>query len=129
MVPDGAAVLNPFVIVDRAADFIDFVLEVVGGSENRAARTPTPDGRLIHAEIDLGGVSILVADQLDGWAARPGLLQVWVTDVQAVLDAGAERGARTVTPVSQFYGATNLGRMHDPFGNLFRTIDEYVKSL
>jgi len=117
--PGGAAVLNPFVVVDRAADLIAFVLEVFGGTENADARTPTPDGRLIHSEVDLGGVTLMIADRLDGWAARPGLLQVWVADAQTVLDAGVERGATVVTPVTPFYGETNLGRMLDPFGNLW----------
>ena len=143
--------MNPFVVVDGAADLIAFVLAVFGGCENTAARTPTPDGKLIHAEVDLGGVKLMIADRLAGWAARPGLLQIWVANVQAVLDAGEARGAKTITPVSTFYGATNLGRMLDPFGNqwwlyapapgqtdpvpawqggsdvVFRTIDEAMK--
>ena len=151
-VPGGAAVLNPFVVVDDAAGLIDFVLEVLGGSENEDARTPTPDGRLIHSEVDLGGVTLMIADRLDGWAARPGLLQVWVDDVGATLDAAASRGASVVTPATPFYGETTLGRMLDPYGDLwwlyspapgqadpvpaweggndvvFRTIDETMKS-
>jgi PhnB protein len=150
-VPGGAAVLNPFVIVDHASDFIAFVLEVLGGTENEKARTPTPDGRLIHSEVDLGGVTLMIADRLEGWADRPGLLQVWVSNVQTVLALGESRGATVITPATPFYGATNLGRMLDPFGNLwwlyapapgqadpkpaweggsdlvFRTIDEYMK--
>jgi len=118
-VPGGAAVLNPFVIVDGASDLIEFVVEVFGGAEKTDVRTPTPDGKLIHAEVDLGGVSLMIADRLDGWAARPALLQLWVNDVQAALDAGARRGATTVTPATPFYGETTLGRMLDPFGNLW----------
>lgn len=152
-VPGGAAVLNTFVIVDHAADFITFVLEVLGGTENEKVRTPTPDGKLIHSEVDLGGVTLMIADRLEGWADRPGLLQVWVSDVQRVLSMGESRGASVVTPVTPFYGATNMGRMLDPFGNLwwlyapapgqadpkpaweggsdvvFRTIDEYMKQV
>ena len=118
-VPGGAAVLNPFVIVDDASHLITFVLAVLGGSENEDARTPTPDGRLIHAEVDLGGVTLMIADRLDGWAARPGLLQVWVADVQTTLDAAVTHGASIVTPVTPFYGERDLGRMLDPFGNLW----------
>ena len=152
-VPGGTAVLNPFVIVDNASDLITFVLEVFGGSENTNARTPTPDGKLIHSEVELGGVTLMIADRLDGWVARPGLLQVWVGDVQATLEAASSRGASVVTPVTPFYGERNLGRMFDPFGNLwwlyapapgqadpvpaweggndlvFRTIDEAMKGL
>ena len=53
--PAGSgATLNPFVVVEGAAGFIDFVVEVLGGVEVVEARTPLPDGRLVHAEIALG---------------------------------------------------------------------------
>lgn len=152
-VPGGAAALNPFVVVDGAAELIAFVTEVLGGTENVEARTPTPDGRLIHAEVRLGNADLMLCDQLDGWPQRPGLLQIWVDDVAAVLVAGVERGARVVTEATPFYGETTLGRMLDLWGNLwwlyapapgqpdpvpaweggddtvFRTIDETMREL
>lgn len=152
-VPGGEAPLNPFIVVDDAAGFVKFVVDVFGGAENKAARTPTPDGRLIHAEVVLGGPKVMLSDRLDGWPARPGLLQVWVDDVVTTLEAAATRGARTITPPSPFYGETTLGRMRDPWGNLwwlyapapgqsdptpvweggddtvFRTIDQAMKEL
>jgi PhnB protein len=45
--------------------------------------------------------------------------QVWVGDVQATLHAASSRGAHVVTPVTPFYGERNLGRMLDPFNNLW----------
>jgi PhnB protein len=152
-VPDGTAALNPFVIVDDASGLIGFVTSVLGGREHEAARTPTPDGRLIHAEVQLGDAALLLADRQAGWPARPALLQVWVTDVAAVLAAAVEQGAKIVTPPTPFYGELTLGRMRDPWGNIwwlyaptpgqadpvpvweggddtiFRTIDETMRSL
>src|SRR3954462_1115369 len=84
-VPAGGAVLNPFVIVDDAAGFVDFVSEVFGAPETAEARTPMPNGKLIHAQVRLGTVDLMVADRLDEWPARPGLLQVWVNDPVEVL--------------------------------------------
>ncbi len=118
-VPDGGAVRNPFVIVDGAARFVDFVAEVFGAAENVAARTPMPDGKLIHAQLRLGNVDLLVADRLDGWPARPGLLQVWVTDAAAVLERAGARGATTVTEPTSFYGERTLARMLDPWQNIW----------
>jgi PhnB protein len=118
-VPSAGAVLNPFVIVDDAARFVDFVAEVFDATETAEARTPMPDGKLIHAELRLGTVDLMVADRLDGWPARPGLLQVWVTDAPAVLDRAGTRGATTVTEPTPFYGETTLARMLDPWQNLW----------
>lgn len=118
-VPDAGAVLNPFVMVDDAAGLITFVSEVFGVSETIEARTPMPDGKLIHAQIRLGGVDLMVVDRLDGWPHRPGLLQVWVQDVATVLDRAAARGATTVTEPTPFYGESTLGRMLDPWQNIW----------
>ena len=113
-VPGSGAVLNPFVIVDDAAGFIAFVSRVFGVPETVEARTPLPDGKLIHAQLRLGTVDLMIVDRLDGWPARPGLLQVWVRDVTALLDRATEAGATTVTEATAFYGETTLGRMLDP---------------
>lgn len=115
--PAGSgATLNPFVVVDGAADLVAFVVDVLGGVEVEQARSPMPDGRLIHAEVRLGTAHLLMADPMDDWPDHPGLLQVWVADVPATLDAAVARGARVVTPATPFYGATTLGRMTDPWG-------------
>jgi len=118
-VPGGGAVLNPFVIVDDAAGFLGFVTEVFDVVETPGARTPTPDGKLIHAQVRLGTVDLMVADRRDGWPARPGLLQVWVRDVATVLRRAEARGGRTVTQPTPFYGAVTLGRLLDPWQNLW----------
>src|SRR5688500_13398239 len=84
-VPADGAALNPFVIVDDAAGLVAFVSDVFGVTETVEARTPMPDGKLIHAQVRLGTVDLMMADRLDGWPSRPGLLQVWVRDVATAL--------------------------------------------
>ena len=118
-VPAGGAVLNPFVIVDDAAAFVCFVSEVFGVPETAGARTPMPNGKLIHAQLRLGTVDLMVADRLDGWPPRPILLQVWVSDVAAVLRRAVDRGATTITQPTPFYGEITLARMLDRWQNLW----------
>lgn len=118
-VPRAGAVLNPFVIVDDAGGFLEFVTAVFDAPETLEARTPMPDGSLIHAEVRLGNADLMVADRREGWPARPGLLQVWVRDVGEVLARAEARGAEVVTPPVPFYGETTLGRMLDPWDTLW----------
>ncbi|MEU8661097.1 VOC family protein [Actinoplanes philippinensis] len=119
LTPQGGAALNPFVVVDDAAGLVTFVSEVLGVPETVEARTPMPDGTLIHAELRIGTVNLMIADRLDGWPSRPGLLQVWVSDIAEVLGQAAGRGAVTVTEPTPFYGETTLARMLDPWQNLW----------
>jgi PhnB protein len=119
LTPEGGAALNPFVLVDDAAGLITFVSEVFDVPETAEARTPMPDGKLIHAELRVGAVNLMIADRLDGWPLRPGLLQVWVHDIDEVLKRAAARGATTVTEPTPFYGECTLARMLDPWQNLW----------
>ncbi|MDQ2852705.1 MAG: hypothetical protein M3Y49_18605 [Actinomycetota bacterium] len=144
--------LNPFLILNDAAGFISFAERVFDAIEVVDARTPTPTGGLIHAELRVGDSLLLLGDVLDGWQPRPGLLQVWVADAETVVNRAVDRGARVVTPATPFYGSVTLARVEDPWGNLwwlyqpvlgqpdpkpaweggsdtvFRTLDEHLRS-
>ncbi len=115
---DGRSV-NPFLLLRDAAGFIAFAGDVFGAAEDVRVRTPTPDGRLIHAELRMGDSRLLLADSLDGWPTRPGLLQVWVSDAHEVLERAVSRGATIVTPPTPFYGSVTLARLWDPWQNLW----------
>lgn len=144
--------LNPFIVVEDAAGFIAFAEEVFDAREVTEARTPTPTGRLIHAELWIGDCLVLLADPQEGWRTHSGMFQIWTSDVEAMLHRAVDRGSAVVTPATPFYGSLTLARIADPWGNLwwlyqpvpgqpdpkpvweggpdtvFRTIDEYMRS-
>lgn len=144
--------VNPFIVVEDAAGFIDFAVEVLSAREFEAARTPLPDGRLIHAELRIGDSLVLLADRLEGWPLHPGLFQIWVSDIDHVLTRAVALGATVVTPATPFYGEVTLARVVDSWQNLwwlyapapgqpdpqpaweggsdvvFRTIDEHMRT-
>lgn len=151
-IPGRGNTVNPFIVVDNASGFIDFAEDIFGAREVAEARAPTPSGELIHAELRIGDSVLLLADRLDGWPSRPGLLQLWVADIENLIVRATDRGALIVTPPAPFYGSLTLARVEDPWGNLwwlyqpvpgqadptpaweggsdtvFRTIDEYMSS-
>lgn len=144
--------LNPFVIVEDAAGFIAFAEQVFEAREVVEARTPTPTGSLIHAELRVGDSILLLADPQRGWQAHPGLFQIWVSDVEELVTRAVGSGAVVVTPPTPFYGSLTLARIQDPWRNLwwvyqpvpgqpdpkpaweggsdiiFRTLDEHLRS-
>lgn len=117
--PPGERTINPFAIVDGAAELIAFVEEVFDGRERVEARTPMPSGSLIHAEVRIGDSVLLLADRQPGWPLRPALLQVYVTDAQEVLNRAVARKATVITEVTPFYGGEDLARLRDPWGNIW----------
>lgn len=118
-VPAGHNTINPFVIVKDAKSFIHFVEAVFDGAEAVHVHTPDRDGSIIHAEIVVGNSTIMLADSKDGWPFTPALLQIYVPNAQACLDAAAELGAKVVTPISNFYGGYRLARILDPWHNIW----------
>jgi uncharacterized glyoxalase superfamily protein PhnB len=119
-IPEGHRSANMFAIIKGgAASFIGFVEDVMGGQERKTVRTPDRDGSLIHAEVQLGDTTIMVADSKDDWPFTPAFIQVYVQDIQAVLDKARQAGAIIVTEKSRFYGGFNLARLQDPWGNIW----------
>jgi uncharacterized glyoxalase superfamily protein PhnB len=119
-IPVGYNVVNVFVIIKGdAKKFIEFVEHVFGGIEKKGLRTPDKDGTLIHAEIQLGDSTILVADSKPDWLFTPAFLQVYVEDAHSILVNAQKMGAIVVTEVSDFYNGFKLARLKDSWGNIW----------
>jgi PhnB protein len=122
-IPDGYPQVTPYLCVDGGAEAIEFYIKVLGAKERM--RMPGPDGKLGHAELELGGGLIMLADEHPEMDVRspksvggtPVTISVYVEDVDSVFDAAMEAGASEVRPVeNQFYGDRS-GQFEDPFGH------------
>src|SRR5215831_3841834 len=114
-VPKGYNSLMPYLIVNGASDFIDFLKTTFGAQERM--RVPGPGGGIMHAEVTIEESVIELADAGDRYPARPGILHVYVPDVDATyrkaLDAG---GTSKYGIVDQDYGDREAS-VQDRFGN------------
>ena len=112
--------VNPFVIIKGGAvSFIEFVEKVFDAKENRQIRTPDKDGKLIHAEVQIGDSMILLADSKEDWPFTPAFLQVYVDNAQEILNRAEREGADIITKVSVFYNGLKLARFKDNWGNIW----------
>jgi PhnB protein len=121
--PDGYPTLTPYLCVDGAAQAIEFYKDVFGATERM--RMAGPDGRIGHAELDLGSSLIMLADEHPDMAfvsprklgGTPVTLSIYVEDVDATFERALQAGATTLRPVeNQFYGDRS-GQLEDPFGH------------
>jgi PhnB protein len=122
-IPDEYPQVTPYLIVDGANAAIEFYAEVLGTTERM--RLPGPDGRLGHAELQLGSSMIMLADEMPQMGilspktigGSPVTISVYVEDVDAVFDRAVKAGAKALRPVEdQFYGDRS-GQFEDPFGH------------
>ena len=122
-IPEGYPRVTPYLYIDGAAAAIDFYEKVLGAKERM--RMPGPDGKLGHAELEIGDSVVMLADEyLDmgvlgpkSVGGTPVSLHVYVDDVDAVFQAALDAGATSVRDLeNQFYG-DRTGQFEDPFGH------------
>jgi PhnB protein len=122
-IPEGYHRVTPYLIVDGASAAIDFYKQIFGATE--LFRLAGPDGKLGHAELQIGDSRIMLADEFPAMGARgprsmggsPVKLLLYVEDVDALVARAVAAGAKLVRPVEdQFYG-DRAGGLEDPFGH------------
>ncbi|MGA4545228.1 VOC family protein [Uniformispora flossi] len=122
-IPENYPRITPYICVDDAAAAIDFYVAVLGAVEQ--VRMAGPDGRIGHAEIQLGDGIVMLADEFPDMDFRSPksiggtavTLHVYVEDADAVFAAAVAKGAKAIRPVAdQFYGDRS-GQFEDPFGH------------
>ncbi len=122
-IPDEYPRVSPYLIADGAAAAIDFYKLVFGATERM--RMPGPDGRLGHAELQIGESVIMLADEHPEMGIHgprtiggsPVTLHVYVEDADAAFERAVNAGATSLRPMeNQFYGDRS-GQFEDPFGH------------
>ena len=122
-IPDGYPRVTPYLHVDGASKAIEFYRTVFGAKERM--RMAAPDGRIGHAELEIGNSMIMVADEHPDMNIRgpksvggtPVTVLVYVEDVDRAFERALKAGAKELRPVqNQFYGDRS-GQFEDPFGH------------
>jgi PhnB protein len=104
-IPDNYPQIVPYLCVDGASAAIEFYRHVFGATERM--RMPEPDGRLGHAELEIGTGMIMLSDEfpdLDVLAptaigGTPVTMSLYVADVDDVFTRAIGAGATALSPV------------------------------
>ena len=115
--------LFPYLHVSNAAKAIDFYKQAFGVTE--LFRLTEPSGRIGHAELDFGGMTLMLCDEFpeygikgaDTLGATSVTLHIHVDNADEVIARAVQAGATLTTPAQdQFYGERS-GVVRDPFGH------------
>jgi PhnB protein len=122
-IPDGYPRVSPSLAIAGAGDAIEFYKDVFGATERM--RMGGPDGRIGHAELQIGDSVVMLADEFPDFGSlgpksvggTPVTISVYVDDVDATFARALELGATAFRPVeNQFYGDRS-GTFDDPWGH------------
>lgn len=110
-IPAGFRTVTPYLHPPRAAEFIDFVKKAFDAEEK--LRVPTPDGRIMHAELKIGD-SVL---ELGEATPMPAALHMYLPDADTVYQRAIDAGAVSLHPLTDQPYGDREGSVRDPFGN------------
>lgn len=124
-IPDGQRAITPYLIVDGAEAAIDFYKRAFGAKER--LRLPMGEGRLAHAEVEIDGSVIMLADEFPdmghlGPKSRGGTtvsLLHYVEDVDKAFKTAIDAGATERRPVENQFWGDRMGTLEDPFGHMW----------
>ena len=123
-IPEGFHTVTPHLIFDNSAQALDWYKTALGAQEK--SRSTTPDGKIMHAELQVGNSRLMLNDAMGGGKSAKALggspisLYVYVQDCDAIFNRAVGAGAR-VDPgpmgqmADQFWGDRS-GTFTDPFG-------------
>ena len=118
-IPEEYGTVTPYLVVEGAEELMSFLQESFGATIRGGDVMRNPDGRIGHAEIEIGDSVVMLADvPSDGEATRT-MLNIYVEDCDAVYERALAAGAQSVRePEDQFYG-DRTGGIRDKWSNQY----------
>jgi uncharacterized glyoxalase superfamily protein PhnB len=118
-VPDGYGTVTPWIISKDSARLIRFLEEAFAAQETAGSRMLNPDGSIAHVEVTIGDSIVMLFDSYQGWPETPAFVRLFLEDADATYRQALEAGATSVTEVTELFWGDRVGRVRDPFGNIW----------
>jgi len=122
-IPPGYHTLTPHMIIKDATAAIEFYEKAFGAVKRGVLNAP--DGKLMHAEIQIGDSIIMIHDEFPqmnslGPVSRGGVtmsLMMYVVDADAAFDKAVKAGCTATMPLANQFWGDRYGKVTDPFGH------------
>lgn len=123
-IPEGYHSITPYLIIDGAADALEYYKKAFGAIELFRMEH---GGKIGHAEMKIGDSPFMLSDEQPGQGNRgpnalggsPVGLMIYVEDCDTIFKQAIDAGATEVKPLQdQFYGDRS-GTVKDPFGHIW----------
>jgi|SRR5690606_39206069 len=130
-IPEGYHTLTPYLVIKGAAKAIDYYTAVFGAKE--LFRMPSSDGKIMHAELQIGSSRVMLADEMGEWKGPDSLqgspvsMMIYVEDVDQVFERAVKAGASTIRPVENQFWGDRMGVLKDPFGHIWSVATQVEK--
>jgi len=122
----GYHTVTPHLTIAGATDALKFYEAAFGAQI--LMQMPAPDGRLMHASLQIGDSKLMIADDFPeyngGKSGDPRQLgnttvslHLYVEDPDASMERAVAAGATVIMPVQDMFWGDRYGMCQDPFGH------------
>ena len=124
-IPEGYHTITPYLAVGDGRAAIEFYKKALNAQE--LFSMVNPDGRIGHAELQIGDSRVMIADEHPEINFRgprtiggsPIFIHLYFDDCDAWFNRAVSAGAKVIRPLEdQFYGDRG-GQVEDPFGHVW----------
>lgn len=115
-IPPGFNTVTPYFFVERAADFIAFLVSGLGGEE--VGRHMNGD-RIANAQVRLGTSTVMVGEPSSDFPAMPASYYLYVENADEAMARAVAAGATEIMAVDDKPYGERQGGVRDPHGNLW----------
>lgn len=120
----------PHLALDNASAAVEFYVKAFGAQEIRRQPAPNNPAKLLHAELELNGGRLMLADdfpEMRGGKAStakalggsPVTLHLTSEKAEQLFNQAVKAGAKVVMPFGPQFWGSNYGQVQDPFGLLW----------
>ena len=122
-IPPGFHTLTPYLVVRDAPQAIEFYKQALGAKVRGVH--PTPDGKVMNADLKIGDSILLFSDEFPGPGCRSPqtlggssvTIHVYVKDVDKLFNQAVDAGAKVIMPLMDAFWGDRYGQLEDPFGH------------
>ena len=119
-IPEGYTTVTPSITVNDAPKAIDFYKKALGATER--GRFDGPDGKIMHAEIQVGTARVMLMDEVMGsrsaqsYGGSPISFYIYVENCDTAFKKALDAGGKEIAPVGDMFWGDRMGQFEDPFG-------------
>jgi PhnB protein len=133
-IPEGYNTLTAYLAVEDADRAIEFYKDAFGAEE--LFRMPAPDGRIGHAELQIGDSKLMLSDPFPQSNVRPpserggatASIFMYCEDVDSAFEQAKKAGATVEMELENMFWGDRFGTLVDPFGQVW-SLSQHVEDL
>lgn len=116
-VPEGFAVVTPYIFADNAEEYVRFLEAAFGARE--IGRSAAPDGRIANCQLQFSTTTIMVSEASAQFPASRAALYLYVADADAAMMKAEQAGAEKIMDAADMPYGDRQGGVRDPSGNIW----------